>query len=778
MIRRLSYGNRQQTGQNPVSEYRLKSVFFRTLFALLALMILMMAAFFFFSRGVIFSSVSEINSNTNKNLLSKTSDIVDSYLKFLEETIQRLTKDGSILSAIVVPNAYRADRNFAIQNLLKATSADNDLINNIYLYIPYNDTIYSANQPILQLKDFPDLNIPELCLLHTAVETTNVQYITTQFYNFNGTVYMARDFPLTGKKRMGSIILKLDSNFFYDLIQGDGTLRMPILIFDKDKKPVFSDARKYPLDSSLVKMMQPLQSAQEYFTASGSTYFLKTSITSGWTYVYEDKNDISTLRVNYLLKTVFPILIVLLLLSVSLSIYISNYIYRPIRDLMISVLDSSYSHNYIEKNKYHNEVEYLSSSFSNALLLNDELSTTLDGIVPAMESQLILDVISGRNSANDSVEDYLKRINSKLCGNGRFVMLAVLLAHNNSTSVEEIETTIYFISINNIIQKVVSDDFHVRIVAVENGIWAVLLKFDQTFSQEAIKSHISTIMHAIRSSIKQNNFYVQVGVGRIKGSFVEIFQSYKEALRSINFAKYLDSPQNENESLGALNRTAFDSEYAQKQIEKITADAASGDAISALEKVRQVIDHITISSRNQSELTFGFQAFMDLLYDMHLQYGIADNDPIFVDLGESIDFRSLQDPEDITVRIEAACSQHISILCAYFSKRQNKLIYQAQKYIDENYAKGLLSQNEVADHLGINASYLSTLFNTVLQTRFTEYLNIRRVEKAKLHLAHTDLPITQIASQDGFNSVQNFMRVFKRFVGLSPGQYRVKFAQK
>jgi len=762
----------------PISEYRLRSVFFRTLFALLVLMVVMMAAFFFFSRGVIVSSVSEMNSNTNKNLLNKTSDIVDSYLKFLEGTIQYLTKDGNILGAIVVPNVNRADRNFAIQNLLKATSADSNLIQDVYLYIPYNDTIYSASKPIFQLRDFPDSSILDLCTAHTAVEIANVQDITTCYYNLNGTVYMTRDFPLTGKKRMGSIILKLDSDAFFDLIQGDGNLNIPILVFDKSVKPVFSDARNYPMNSFPAKVEKILKSGQDYSTASGSAFFLKTSDTSGWTYVYEDKSDISALKVNNLLKTVFPILIILLLLSVSLSIYISNYIYRPIRDLTMSVLDSSVSHSWIEKNKYHNEVEYLSSSFNQALLVNDELSNTLDGIVPVMENQLILDVLSGRNSSNDSVEDYLGRINSKLSGNGQFVMLAVLLIHTNSSSVQEIETKIYSISINTIIQKFVSDGFHVRTAVVENGIWAVLLKFDPAFSQEEIKSRISAFMHAIRGSIKQNNFYVQVGVGRVKGTFIEISQSYKEALRSINFAKYLDSSQNEDGLQGKNEHIAFDSEYVKMQIEKITADAAVGDAAGALVIVRQIIDRIAGNSRNQSELTFGFQAFLDILYDMHLQYGIADNDPIFVDVGETIDFKSLQDPEDMTERVETACSQHLSILCTYFSKRQNKLIYQAQKYIDENYANGLLSQNEVADHLGVNASYLSTLFNTVLQTRFTEYLNIRRVEKAKMHLTQPDMSIKQIVSQDGFNSVQNFMRVFKRFVGLSPGQYRAKFAGK
>jgi AraC-like DNA-binding protein len=771
-------GERRMMNLKTISEYRLRSVFFRTLFALLVLMVIMMAAFFFFSRGIIFSSVSEINSNTNKNLLSKTSGIVDSYLKSLEDTIQHLAKDGNILSAIVVPNVNRAERNFAIQKLLKDTSADSKLIQDVYLYIPFNDTIYSANQPVLPMRDFPYLSVIELCLTHTAAEIADVQHIATCFYNLNGTVFMARDFPLTGKKRMGTIILKLDSAVFYNLVQGDGNINMPIVVFDRDGKQVFSDAGDYPKNPFPVTAQQLLHSGREYVTASGSAFFMKTSDTTGWVYVYEDKRDVSALKVNNLLKTVFPILVILLLLSVSLSIYISTYIYKPIRDLMISVLDSSVSHSCVEKNKYHNEVEYLSSSFSQALLVNDELNNTLDNIVPVMENQLILDVLSGRNSSNDSVEEYLERINSKLRGSGQFAMLALLLIRNDSAPVQEIETTIYSIGINDIIQKTVSDDFQVRIAVVENGIWAILLKFNKSYSQAMIKSHISALMHAIRNSIKQNNFYVQVGVGRIKETFIGIFQSYKEALRSINFAKYLESPQHEEDGQGAIDRAAFDSEYVKAQIEQITAAAAAGDQAGALVLVRRIIDRIASGSRTQSELAFGFQSFMDILYEMHLQYGIADNDPIFVDVGENIDFKSLQDPEDMIERVETACSRHVSILCAYFMKRQNKLIYQAQKYIDEHYANGLLSQNEVADHLGVNASYLSTLFNTVLQTRFSEYLNARRVEMAKLHLAQMDMSIKQIVSADGFNSVQNFMRVFKRFVGLSPGQYRVKIAQK
>lgn len=764
--------------RKPIFEYRLRSVFFRTLFSLLALMLVMMTAFFFFSSGIISSSVSEQNSNTNKNLLSKTSDVVDISLKFLEDMIQRLTKDKNIISAIVVPNVNRTDRSFAIQNLLKATSSSNNLIQGLYFYSPYDSAIYSSNQQIFQLANFPDPGIVELCAAYTSIIIVNVKNITTHFYNLGGTVYMLRDFPLTGEKRMGTIILKLDSNVFYSLIQGETIINSPITVFDKNGIRVFSDARDYSSGSFPDNVEHLLHSGQENITIYDSAFFIMTSNNYGWTYVYEDRSDISALKVKNLLKTVFPILLVLFALSIILSIYISKYIYKPIRNLLLSVLDSSVSHYSNEKRKFHNEVEYLSSSFSQAILENDELSNTLDGIVPEMEGRLIMDVLLGRNSSNDAAKEYLEHINSKLRGNGQFVMLAVLLINSNNYTVNEIETKIYSICINNAIRQVDSTNFDVRVVVVENGIWAVFLKFNTMLSQEAIKSHISAFMQAIHGSIRQSNFYVQVGVGRVKDSFIDIFNSYKEALRSINFTKYLYTSQNEDNNQRTMEHAALDQDQIKAQIKHITADAAAGDADSALIKIRNIIDGISQSNNTMPELAFAFRAFLDIMYGIHLQYGMTDNDLIFVDAGENIDFESIQDPEKMTERVEAVCSQHISILCKYFCKRQNKLIFQAQKYIDENYSNGSLSLNEVAEHLRVNASYLSTLFSTVLQTRYIDYLNIRRVEKAKMHLAEKDMSIKQITSQDGFNSVQNFMRVFKRFVGLSPGQYREKLAQK
>jgi two-component system response regulator YesN len=48
------------------------------------------------------------------------------------------------------------------------------------------------------------------------------------------------------------------------------------------------------------------------------------------------------------------------------------------------------------------------------------------------------------------------------------------------------------------------------------------------------------------------------------------------------------------------------------------------------------------------------------------------------------------------------------------------------------------------------------------------------MEKAKELLSGTSLKVAEIADQLRYNNAQNFIRMFKRFTGLTPGEYRVR----
>ncbi|MBQ8510471.1 MAG: AraC family transcriptional regulator [Clostridia bacterium] len=73
---------------------------------------------------------------------------------------------------------------------------------------------------------------------------------------------------------------------------------------------------------------------------------------------------------------------------------------------------------------------------------------------------------------------------------------------------------------------------------------------------------------------------------------------------------------------------------------------------------------------------------------------------------------------------------------------------------------------------GISEQYLCRLFRRHTGLRPTEYITRRRLEYARSLLAHTSLPVTEVAAQSGFDSASYFHRQWKRFEAMTPSEYR------
>ncbi|MCM8901449.1 PocR ligand-binding domain-containing protein [Caldicoprobacter algeriensis] len=106
--------------------------------------------------------------------------------------------------------------------------------------------------------------------------------------------------------------------------------------------------------------------------------------------------------------------------------------------------------------------------------------------------------------------------------------------------------------------------------------------------------------------------------------------------------------------------------------------------------------------------------------------------------------------------------------------RNAKSLGEALKYIRENYNKDITLE-DVARNVYISPYYLSHLFKEELNITFLEYLTMVRMEEAKKLLKDTSLSIVAIASQVGYEDASYFSKVFKKYVGISPGQYRKNF---
>jgi AraC-like DNA-binding protein len=106
-------------------------------------------------------------------------------------------------------------------------------------------------------------------------------------------------------------------------------------------------------------------------------------------------------------------------------------------------------------------------------------------------------------------------------------------------------------------------------------------------------------------------------------------------------------------------------------------------------------------------------------------------------------------------------------------KKGNKTVTQnIKQYIETHYADPNLSLNHLSDHFSYHSTYLSKLFKDEFGDKFVDYVATVRVEQAKSLLLNTELTIQEIAERVGYLHSFSFSRVFKKLVGMPPGEYR------
>ena len=103
----------------------------------------------------------------------------------------------------------------------------------------------------------------------------------------------------------------------------------------------------------------------------------------------------------------------------------------------------------------------------------------------------------------------------------------------------------------------------------------------------------------------------------------------------------------------------------------------------------------------------------------------------------------------------------------------NFVVKQALSYIEQHY-KEKLQLTDVAEKVYVSHWHLSKLLNSTGKS-FSDLLNEVRIENAKKLMEDSSLHIADISERVGFADTAHFSRVFKKYTGMSAGEYRNKY---
>lgn len=105
------------------------------------------------------------------------------------------------------------------------------------------------------------------------------------------------------------------------------------------------------------------------------------------------------------------------------------------------------------------------------------------------------------------------------------------------------------------------------------------------------------------------------------------------------------------------------------------------------------------------------------------------------------------------------------------AREYSPLVQRAVLYVDVNMDQNL-SLKALAAAQNVNASYLSARFRKETGQTLTEYVNQKRMQYAGRLLTNTRLQIQTIAQHCGMTDVNYFSKLFKKYMGKTPGEYR------
>jgi two-component system response regulator YesN len=108
---------------------------------------------------------------------------------------------------------------------------------------------------------------------------------------------------------------------------------------------------------------------------------------------------------------------------------------------------------------------------------------------------------------------------------------------------------------------------------------------------------------------------------------------------------------------------------------------------------------------------------------------------------------------------------------AAVTQSQYHKIQQAALFINDNYRTDIRLE-AVAREIGMSPSHFSRIFKKVMGLSYQDYLNNRRITKAKNLLVTSPQNVTEIAVSLGFADSTGFCRIFKKLTGRTPTAYR------
>lgn len=545
-----------------------------------------------------------------------------------------------------------------------------------------------------------------------------------------------------------------------------------VLILDGDNKPVIvAGESKHVSDIDFAEINAAEGSFHQKWNNEEVTVSYVSSVENKWKYVAIVPTKIYSAKVVQLRSWIYAGLFLCIFVGGPMSVWLTRRHYMPIRR-MVDMVSPKVKSN-VEGIR--DEFILLQSFMSENAAQQDTANLTIQKQQNVLRSHFLGRLLKGRVESGSALAQSMASFDLKFETNRFAVLLfhigdyAALFTDSSARDAESKLQYVYYI-VTNITEELIGRKHTVFTTEVD-GMVAFLVNIHGDDEVLAKQDLIEVAQEA--QTIIQGKFYIQltIGISDIHPLLTGIPHGFDEALEALEY-KFVIGPS-QIIPFDRIKRPKNELYYPLDLERQLINHIRTGQYEEAMEAVSDLI--VTNVSDGTLSLQLGKLLMFELIGTILKAIEHLDQGPNELAVEKHALIKQLTQCESFA-EIEDEIYKFLKTVCDYVDSKKKShntnLKDQVLSYIDANLADMDLSLTSLSLKFEVNAPYLSRFIKEQSGETFIDYVNKQRVQLAKKLMLETAETITEITQMVGFTNSNTFIRVFKRYEGITPGQFR------
>ncbi|KKI90225.1 hypothetical protein WQ54_19775 [Bacillus sp. SA1-12] len=492
-------------------------------------------------------------------------------------------------------------------------------------------------------------------------------------------------------------------------------------------------------------------------TASGyQIKSLSSEVLKDWQYLYISPKHVTETSFAALLVDSLPVYLLFLLAGLIVQVVFVNYTYQPVKKVLHILKDG-------EESIEGDEFAFIQQITSNMKKVNEKLLSTIDHHQLSLKQKFMKDLLLGL-AEKEEVKEKSELFGLSRLKQGRVILFEFTHYKEWEESVTREGILTIKLQLLTYLKEHIEKNISYEMIEMEAEKLAILTS--ETNLQK-IRDWLNSFNAGLDERLHATMF---ITISEPVAALYDFEKGYKQARNLLEY-RYAIERKNivTTEDIESFEQKSY---YYPLEMEKDLINfSCRGQKEKAMSILKIILnDNLYVRQLDESALR---SLVFEVLATIHRILSQTNQEERTIFGEDETVYQRLQNirgKEKLEQTITSLFEELLENIQEQTKKTDLSVADQLMNFIHENFQRDL-SLSDLAEHFNLTSSYVSRVFKEQTGENFKEYLNLYRVEKAKEILSAQDVKINQVASMVGFNNVNTFIRTFKKYVGLSPGQY-------